>query len=209
MKNNPQKSPAIVFDYGGVLLDWDPFYLYSKMLGGDRRAMERFLSDVDFFTWNVEQDRGRSFAEGVAELSARFPHYRELIRAYDERFLETLGGPIQPVVEILSALKAAGYPIYGLSNWPAEKFNLVRPLYPFFELFDGMVISGEVGLVKPDPAIFELLLERIGRPAGECLFIDDNQANVLAAARLGFQTIQFASPEQLRAELTGRLAIHL
>ncbi len=192
---------AIIFDIGGVLLDWDPYYLYRKILGDDRQVVDRFLKAVDFFRWNKENDRGRSVAEGTAELSARFPEYRQLIQAYDERYLESVNGAIQPAVEILRRLKHLGYFLYGLSNWPAEKFALVRPQYPFFEAFDGLVISGEVRLVKPDKAIFELLLERIGRPAGECLFIDDHDRNIAAARELGFQTILFQSAQQLEMEL--------
>ncbi len=192
---------AIIFDIGGVLLDWDPYYLYRKILGDDRQVVDRFLKAVDFFRWNKENDRGRSVAEGTAELSARFPEYRQLIQAYDERYLESVNGAIQPAVEILRRLKDLGYLLYGLSNWPAEKFALVRPQYPFFEAFDGLVISGEVRLVKPDKAIFELLLERIGRPAGECLFIDDHDRNIVAARELGFQTILFQSAQQLEMEL--------
>ncbi len=182
-------------------MDWDPYYLYRKILGDDRQAVERFLKAIDFHGWNKEQDRGRPFSEGTAELIARFPEYRELILAYDERYLESLNGPIQPVVEILRALKEGGYALYGLSNWPAEKFALVRPLYPFFEWFDGLVISGEVGLIKPDKAIFNFLLERIGRPASECLFIDDHDRNINAAKELGFQTIRFHSAQQLDKDL--------
>jgi 2-haloacid dehalogenase len=115
-----------------------------------------------------------------------------------------LGGSIQPVVDILGKLKNAGYPLFVLSNWPAEKFELVRPLYPFFEWFDGIVISGKVGLVKPDQAIFEVLLERAGHPADECLFIDDHLTNITVARELGFQTIQFQSAQQLEAELRNR-----
>lgn len=201
MEPHGKTAPVIVFDLGGVLMDWDPYYLYSKILGDDRQAVERFLKAVDFSGWNKEQDRGRTFAEGTAELSARFPEYGELIRAYDERYLESLGGAIQPVVEILRALKDAGYSLYVLSNWPAEKFALVRPKYPFFDWFDGFVISGEVGMVKPDQAIFQLLLQRVRRPARECLFIDDHAKNIHAASDLGFQTILFQSPQQLEADL--------
>ena len=182
-------------------MDWDPYYLYSKLLGDDRQAVELFLHAIDFFGWNREQDRGRSFAEGTAELIARFPEYSQLILAYDERYLESVRGAIQPVVEILRALKDEGYRLYGLSNWPAEKFALVRPQYPFFEWFDDLVISGEVGLAKPDKAIFHLLLKRAGRPAEDCLFIDDHHGNILAARDLGFQTILFQSPQKLEAEL--------
>jgi 2-haloacid dehalogenase len=182
-------------------MDWDPYYLYSRILGEDRQVVDRFLKEVDFSRWNLEQDRGRSCAEGTAELVARFPQYSELIRAYDERYLESLRGAIQPVVDILRALKDAGYRLYGLSNWPAEKFALVRPKYSFFEWFDDLVISGEVGLIKPDKAIFNLLLERIMLPAGRCLFIDDHDTNIRVARELGFQTILFQSPQQLEAEL--------
>jgi 2-haloacid dehalogenase len=200
MEKKPTRMPVIVFDFGGVLMDWNPYYLYRKMLADDQ-AIERFLKDVDFYIWNEEHDRGRSVAEGTAELAARFPQYRELILAYDERYLESVGGAIQPAVDILQALKDAGYPLYGLSNWPTEKFALVRPIYPFFAWFDEIIISGEVGLVKPDKAIFELLLERIGYSASDCLYIDDHDRNVKTAQDLGFQTIHFQSAQQLVVEL--------
>ncbi len=204
LKTTTNLSPVIVFDFGGVLIYWDPHYLYEKMAGYDRDAIDRFLKEVDFFTWNLEHDRGRSFAESTAELSAQFPHYHNLIHAYDERYLDSLSGPVEPVVAILRALKGAGYPLYGLSNWPADKFALVRPMHSFFECFDDIVISGEVKLIKPDPAIFDVLLRRIGRPAGECLLIDDSVHNIAAARELGFQTIRFESPEQLEAELRSK-----
>jgi len=201
MGKNEATVQVIVFDFGGVLMDWDPYYLYSKILGNDRQVVERFFKEVDFFGWNEEQDRGRTFAVATAELIARFPEYTELIQAYDRRYLESIAGAFQPVVEILYALKEAGYRLFGLSNWPAEKFALVRPRYPFFEWFDGLVISGEVGLIKPDKAIFDLLLERAGYPARECLFIDDHDSNIRAARDLGFQTILFQSPQLLEEEL--------
>jgi 2-haloacid dehalogenase len=204
MAKKQKAAKVIVFDLGGVLMDWDPYHLYCEKLGLDRRVVDRFMKDVDFAGWNKEQDRGRSFAEATAELSARFPEYRELIYAYDEHYLDSLGGSIQPVVKILERLKKAGYPLFVLSNWPAEKFKLVRPRYPFFEWFDGIVISGEVGLVKPDRAIFDVLLERTGYPVGECLFIDDHFPNIEVARDLGFQTIQFQSAQHLEVELRNR-----
>jgi len=197
----PTKNLAIVFDFGGVLIDWNPRYLYRKLFDGDEAAMERFLAEIRFMDWNVKQDNGRPFDEAVAELSAQFPQYAALIRAYHERYPESISGPIAPTVALLKALKAAGYPLYGLSNWPLEKFLLVRPRYDFFNWFDDMVISGEVKLIKPDPRIFALLLERIGRPAAQCLLIDDSEKNIEAARRLGFQTIHFESPEQCEAAL--------
>jgi len=197
-------SPTIIFDYGGVLLDWNPRYLYRKLFPGDEQAMERFLAEIGFSEWNVQQDAGRPFSVAVAELCARYPHYCDLIRAYDERFLEAVGGAIPGTVDILGHLHRAGFPLYGLSNWSAEKFRLVRPRYAFFDWFQGMVISGEVGIVKPDPRIFHLLLEQVARPANECLLIDDSAANIAAAQCLGFQTILFRSPAQLEAEMSSR-----
>jgi len=196
--------PAIIFDFGGVLLDWNPRYLYRKLFPGDEPAMERFLAEIGFSEWNVLQDAGRPFSIAVADLCTRHPQSCDLIRAYDERFLEAVNGAIPGTVDILRRLHLAGFPLYGLSNWPAEKFRLVRPSYAFFDWFQGMVISGEVGVVKPDPRIFHLLLEQVARPANECLLIDDSVANIAAAQCLGFQTILFHSPAQLEAEMSSR-----
>jgi 2-haloacid dehalogenase len=196
-----ERSPlAVVFDFGGVLLDWNPRHLYRKLFP-DADAMEAFLVEIGFDAWNVEQDRGRPYAVGVAELSRRFPQHRELIAAYHERWEESIKGPIQGTIDLLGALEQAGHPLYGLSNWSAETFARVRPRYPFFERFDAIVISGDVGLVKPDPAIFERLLARVARKAEDCVFIDDGRDNIAAARRLGFRTIRFEGAEQLAAEL--------
>ncbi|RPJ56764.1 MAG: HAD family phosphatase [Acidobacteria bacterium] len=195
--------PALIFDFGNVLVAWDPWLLYSKLLK-DREALDAFLAEVRFFEWNLEQDKGRPFQEGIKELCTLFPHRSDLIQAYDERWEESIGGPIEESVSILRQLKHAGYRLYGLSNWSAEKFNLIRHRYPFFNWFDDIVLSGEVGLVKPDPRVYELMLEKIGKPASACLFIDDARHNVEVADRLGFQTIHFTSPEQLRVELEKR-----
>ena len=116
---------AVVFDFGGVLVDWNPRYLYNKFFGIDLDAMERFLEEIGFTEWNQQFDKGRPFAEGVAELTQRFPAYQELIRAFDERWEETLAGAIQPTVDILRILKESGCPLYGLSNWSAEKFAMI------------------------------------------------------------------------------------
>jgi len=192
---------ALVFDLGGVLIDWDPRLLYRKLFDDDA-AVERFLQEVDFYGWNVEQDRGRTFQAGIAELSARFPQYAEYIRAYDERYPEALAGALQPTVAILAQLKRAGYPLYALSNWPAEKFVYARAQFEFLKWFDLIVVSGEVKLIKPDPRIFTLLLERSGWRAEECVFIDDNETNVRAAHALGFHGIRFENAEQLTRALT-------
>lgn len=193
--------PAIVFDFGGVLIDWDPRYLYRKVFHHDEQAVERFLSEVGFFEWNRLQDAGRPFPEAIADLCARQPQYCDLIRLYDERYEESIGGPIPLSVEILGKLHVAGYHLFGLSNWPAEKFQVVRRKYDFFDWFDAILISGEVRLAKPDPRFFTLLLEQVARPAAECLLIDDSIENILSAQSLGFRTILFQSPEQLQEQL--------
>jgi 2-haloacid dehalogenase len=201
MNKSDNNTQVIVFDLGGVLMEWSPYNLYCNKLGLDRQAVDRFLKDVDFFSWIKQQDRGHPFAETTLELSTRFPEYHELIYAYDEYYMDSLGGSVQPVVEILIKLKKAGYFLYVLSNWPAEKFTLVRSQYPFFELFDGITISGDVGMIKPDHAIYKLLLEQIGQPAEDCLFIDDQIPNIDVARELGFHTIHFQSAKQLEEEL--------
>ena len=199
-----EKSPAIVFDYGGVLMDWNPHYLFDPLMGNDPEAVDRFLNEIDFFNWNERFDEGRSYAEGTEDLISKFPQYARLIRAYDEQYPKTVRGCNQPVVDILTSLKDRGYPLFGLSNWSIEKFSEVRKGYPFFDLFDDMVISGLEKCIKPGAQIFNILLDRAGRPAGDCLFIDDNRVNIDAAAGLGFQTIHFQSAEKLRHELAVR-----
>ena len=201
MTNNNHHLPTIIFDFGGVLIDWDARYLYRKLFQRDEEAMERFFAEVDFYDWNLQQDAGRSFRQAVESHCRRHPAYCDLIRAYDMRWEESISGPIQPVVDILYGLKHSGYPLVGLSNWSAEKFRLVRERFEFFNWFDTIIVSGEVKLVKPDPRIFSLLLERIQRPAEKCVFIDDSASNIQAAQQFGIQTIHFQSSEQLRADL--------
>ena len=192
---------VIIFDYGNVLLEWNPRYVYQKYFPNDPDGMEDFLEEVDFMNWNAQQDKGRSFAEGVAVLSEKFPHYAQLIRAYHDNWIDSIGTSYTGTVKIMKQLKQAGYPIYGLSNWSAETFPYAREKYDFFDLLDDMVISGEVGHIKPDPEIFQILLEKIRRPAQECLFIDDSLSNINQAQKMGFATIHFQSPEQLATVL--------
>jgi 2-haloacid dehalogenase len=194
---------ALVFDLGGVVVDWNPRNLYRKLFT-DPDAMERFLAEIGFAEWNLEQDRGRPFSDGVAILSQAFPHHAELIGAYDHRWEESISGPIAGTVEILGELQAAGYPLAALTNWSAEKFELVARKYDFAGWFDPLVVSGTERVCKPDPRIFRLLLDRAGWKAEECVFIDDSPPNVVAAADLGFRALHFESPEQLRQELEKR-----
>lgn len=192
---------AIIFDFGNVLLEWNPRYVYRRFFPDDPDGIERFLEEVKFMEWNLLQDKGRPFAEGVASLSKEFPHYAHLIQAFHDHWVESLGDSIDGTIEIMKELKQAGYPLYGLSNWSAETFPYARQKHNFFDLFDDMVISGEVGHVKPHPEIFQILLDRIGRHAEECLFIDDSLANIEQAQDMGFVTVHFQSPEQLKDAL--------
>src|ERR1700690_2767079 len=191
---------AILLDFGGVLLQWDPHKLYSRFFDQPQQ-IDEFLAEISFSSWNAEQDRGRPFEDGIAEISNQFPQHSHLIRAYYDHFEETIVGPITGTLEILHKLKQAGYPLYGLSNWSAENYPRVRHQYDFFNLFDKIILSGEVKLIKPDPAIFNLTLQMIRRTANECLLIDDSEANISTAKKIGFATIHFKSAEQLQTEL--------
>jgi 2-haloacid dehalogenase len=195
------RPTVVVFDLGGVLIDWNPRYLYRTLFGGDDAAMEHFLAHVCSPAWNHRQDAGRSFAEGCAELLREFPDARPLIEAWRERFDETLGGPIAGTVEILAELRERDVPLYALSNWWAETFPIARARFDFLGWFDGIVISGEFGAAKPDPRIFAHLLETSGLRADATVFIDDVPANIAAAAAMGMHTILFTDPAALRASL--------
>ena len=196
-------TKAVVFDLGGVLIDWDPRHLYRKLLA-DEAAVEEFLATVCTPEWNAELDRGRPFAEGVAELVERHPEHAATIAAYHERWPEMVAGDIPGTVEVLAELRAAGVPLYALTNWSAETFAIARERFEFLEWFDGLLVSGEERVTKPDPAIFQLLLDRFGLDPTATVFVDDSEANVAAARRLGFDAIRFTGHEELRRELVAR-----
>jgi len=199
MTNRP--APVFIFDLGGVLIDWNPRHLYRKLFDEDHEAMEAFLANVCTAEWNTQMDAGKSFAEGVAELVARFPEQAPLIQVFYTRWVEMISGPIEETVAILSALRAAGHELHALSNWSAETFPLVQPRFEFLDWFETRVISGEIEKVKPDADIFHHLLESIGHAASDCLFIDDSVANIETAEALGFQVHHFRSPQQLQEHL--------
>jgi 2-haloacid dehalogenase len=194
---------TVVFDLGAVLIDWDPRRMYRSLFAGEA-AMENFLATVTTPEWNHEQDRGRTLAEATAVLLAKHPEHAELIEAYYGRWDEMLGGPIEGTVEIARQLKRSGVRLLALTNWSAETFPRARHRMTFLDEFDGVLVSGTVGLVKPDPAIYQLLVERHDVDVKRCVFIDDSLRNVEAAARLGFDAIHFQSPEQLANELRKR-----
>ncbi len=191
----------MVFDLGGVLIDWDPRYLYRQLFD-DSDEMEAFLTDVTTAEWNAHQDAGRPWEEAVELLVSEHPDRRELIEAFHRRWPEMLAGEIAGTVEVLAELRDASVRLFALSNWSAEMFPIARERFDFLNWFEVIVISGDVGVNKPDRRIFEHLAERAGVEPTRALFIDDSPANVEAAAGLGFRTIQFTDAMALRLELT-------
>jgi len=193
---------TVVFDIGNVLLDWDPRHLYRKMFD-DPARMEWFLDTVCTPAWNIEQDRGRTFAEAVAELVALHPEHEAEIRAFDERWPETVSQVIAGSLDILETLRAKGVPNYAITNFSAEKFAHAREIWPFLDAFDGIVVSGEHRMLKPDAAIYRLLLDTHGLAAADCVFIDDSPKNVEGARAVGMHALHFTAPDRLRADLRG------
>jgi 2-haloacid dehalogenase len=194
---------AVVFDLGGVLIDWNPRYLYRSLFD-DAEEMEAFLRDVCSPEWIDATDAGVPFAEAVRELAERHPEHAERIRAYHTRWSETLGEAIDGTVRVLEELRTTDVGLYALSNWSTETFPVAAERFPFVRLFDGILISGEARSSKPSRRIFETFLARFGLSADRCVFVDDNAGNVDAAAGVGFDAIRFGSAEQLRRELERR-----
>jgi 2-haloacid dehalogenase len=191
---------AVIFDFGGVLIDWNPRHLY-RTLFDDEEAMERFLADVVSPAWNLEQDRGRTFRAAIEELVREHPAEADRIEAFWSRWTEMLGDADPATVAILGELRAAGIRVFGLTNWSSETFPHARPRYPFIEWFEDVVVSGEVRLTKPDPAIFRLIAERNGLDPARTVFVDDTVVNVTAAAELGFRALAFRDAGSLRRDL--------
>lgn len=194
------KIKNIVFDFGGVLIDWNPRYLYRTYFNDDRE-MEYFLSHVCTNEWNAEHDRGRSFDDGVALLKPKFPQYAEAIQMYKDKWECMLNGEFPQTVDLLMELKGKGYGIYGLTNWSAETFPIAYSRYPVLHQFDGIVVSGEEKLIKPDPEIFMVLLDRYNLKAEESVFIDDSPANIKTAEGLGFKAVLFDNIENVRSRI--------
>ena len=200
MRSPAPPVAAVTFDLGGVLIDWDPRHLY-RTLFPDTASMERFLAEVTTPQWNAAQDAGRPWTEAVEDLTARFPDRRPLIEAYWQRWPETLGGAIDGTVEVLADLRERGVRLLALSNWSAETFPIARERYSFLAWFEGIVISGEIGVVKPDRRIFEALIEGHGVEPSRTVFVDDTEVNVAVAEELGFIGLRFVDPETLRIDL--------
>jgi 2-haloacid dehalogenase len=198
--NTNGRPRAVVFDLGGVLLDWNPRYLYRELFD-DEAEMERFLSEVCTMEWHHAHDLGIPPEETLPPLIAAHPEYAEQIEAWVPRSEDMLAGPIEESVEILRALKEAGVPLYALTNMETWTYPSRRERYPFLRWFEGTVVSGFEGVAKPDPRVFELLLDRFGLDAASTLFVDDSAKNVAAARDVGMKAIEFESPAALRDAL--------
>jgi HAD superfamily hydrolase (TIGR01509 family) len=196
----------VVFDIGNVLVRWDRRYLYRKVFDDEER-MERFLASALGMDFVSHTDATDDFAATVAARAERFPEFANEIRMFHERWIETLGEPIEENVALLRRLRAAGKPVYALSNFAHETFALAERKHDFLREFDDRVISGHVGFVKPDAGIYEILFKRAGRPPNELLFIDDSPANVHASEALGMPAIHFRAGMDLEKELVARGAL--
>jgi 2-haloacid dehalogenase len=193
---------AVVFDLGNVLVRWDRRFLFEKLID-EPTELDRFLDEVLTLAVNADLDRGMPLAEVTGTLADRFPAQRRLIEAFRDRWPETLGEILAGSVAILEELRGLPLTLIALSNWGRDTFAMAEPHLPFLRHFDALVISGREGVVKPDPAIFELLCARHEVGPQRAVFIDDSAANISAAGELGFRTVHFSGPEQCRAELIG------
>ncbi|ACR27623.1 HAD family hydrolase [Burkholderia glumae] len=196
---------AVVFDFGGVLIDWNPEYLYRQLIP-DAQARRRFLTEVCGMDWVVRQDAGQTLADGTAEKVAAFPQHEALIRAFYARWPEMVAGQFDDGVALVERLDAAGVPLFGLTNWSAETFPYAWQRYAVLRRFRDIVVSGRVKLAKPDPAIYREMFARIaaqlpGIAPGELVFIDDNPRNVQAAAALGWHGIRHTDAAATEARL--------
>ncbi|RMG73324.1 MAG: HAD family phosphatase [Bacteroidetes bacterium] len=196
---------TIVFDLGGVLIDWNPRYLYRKIFATEAE-MERFLAEVCTLSWNHEQDAGRTLAAATELLVGQHPEWEPQIRAFYDRWEEMLGGPIHGTVELLETLRDSGqYRLYALTNWSGETFPIARQHYDFLNIFEGIVVSGDEKVAKPEARIYEILLERYQIDPSRTIYIDDSLPNVEGAQAAGMEAIHFYAPMQLREALAERL----
>lgn len=196
-------SPTVVFDVGNVLLRWDPRLVYRELIPEPER-LDWFMQNVCTAAWNIEQDRGRSWADAVALLVSQHPEWEREIRAYDERWHESIPGIVEDSVAVLTELKGRGDKVYAITNFSREKWAECLIRFPFLQSFDGVIVSAHERLIKPDPAIFELLMQRYDLAAADCIFVDDSARNVAAAGALGMQTVHFVEPIDLRSALRER-----
>ncbi len=198
---NGRAIDTVIFDLGNVLIRWDPRNLYRKLFGDDTDAMERFLAEVCHPEWNERQDAGRTWQEAIDEAIAHHPQHEALIRAYRLRWDEMLDGAILETVAVLQQLRDSGTRLLALTNWSRETFPVALERYEFLHWFEGILVSGEEGLIKPDPAIFRRLISRFDVDVSRAIFIDDSPRNVDGAQRVGLQAIHFENADKLRSDL--------
>ena len=192
---------TIIFDLGGVLIDWNPEYLYKKIFSNDQE-MRYFLTHISTKKWNEEQDAGKSLNEATEELSKQYPAYKKEIQAYYGRWEEMLGGPISESVALLERIyQTRKYELYALTNWSNETFPVARQQFPFLNYFKGIVVSGEVKIKKPDPRIYHFILNKYNLISQKTIFIDDSESNIEIAKNLAIHTIHFKDPQQLCKKL--------
>lgn len=199
----------VVFDFGGVLFDWDPRYFYRSVFNNDEK-MEFFLKNITTTTWNSQMDRGRTFEECMNELANEHPEYKEQIMLYRKGWDTMLKGEIENGIRLFNAVKKSGkYKIYGLTNWSAETFPVAFNRFKCLQEFEGIVVSGEEKMIKPEKGIYLTLLERYGLKPEETFFTDDNLANIEVAKSRGIHTIQFLNNEENLKEIASFLKIEL
>jgi 2-haloacid dehalogenase len=198
-----QPVDTIIFDVGKVLYQWDIRNLYAKLIA-DPAELDHFLGNVLTLEWHDQHDAGRPLSEMVAELTARHPGHQALIAQYVPRWLETIPGPVPGMLDLVERLALMGYPIFGITNFGVEFWDMFRPTAPVFDLFQDIVVSGAEKLTKPDPAIYRLAIDRFGIDPARALFIDDREANIEGAIRCGLQGHVFSDAETLYADLAAR-----
>lgn len=193
---------TIIFDLGGVLLDWNPAYVYREVFNGDEEKVDWFLNTICTHDWNVEQDAGRTILEATETLTSQYPQYEDWIRIFYDRWEDMLGGEIKDTVVLLNKLKKANnHRLYALTNWSAETFPVAFKRYDFLQHFEGILVSGSEKTRKPFPKIYEIILDRYQINPTSSVFIDDNYENVAAAESFGIRGIQFQNAQQLAKEL--------
>ena len=190
----------IIFDFGAVLIDWNPHYLYDTYFG-DVEKSTWFLNNICQSEWNAQMDAGKTFAQGIAELTQQHPEWTEAIAVYRSRWIEMIGGEIPGMSVLLDDLRARGLKLYGLSNWAAETFDEVESKYDIFKKLDGMVISGREKMAKPNAEIYHRLLQRYNLNPSECVFVDDSEVNIKGGEACGIAGIRFENAEQVRQDL--------
>ena len=196
------KIETIIFDLGGVLIDWNPKYVYRDVFNGDEAKVDWFLETICTHDWNIEQDAGRTFQDATELLVQQHPQYEAWIRIFYDRWEQMLGGPIKDSVLLLETLKQANeQKLYALTNWSAESFPVAIERYDFLKHFEGILVSGTEKMRKPFTDIYELMLERYQLVASSCVFIDDSLDNVLGARKVGMKAIHYKNSQQLINEL--------